>query len=227
MDLRQLIIADGGLASLIACASACEEKAGEENMGCALWIPSGEGAVWELRRAAARRHAEMYGLEIIDHHPAETGVTSMPMASWGGEDGVRTSSWVSASQRQTQDLISAAYAAASAGCGTVVWPVQGASGEELNLDEIARIVDRSTLVTRLVGLSGDEHGCPSIRVLTPYADYTDGQLAELAIDMLLPIETCWWWTDEEAQGPSSSRQLAAERERWVSALRDAGWAGTP
>ena len=117
---------------------------------------------------------------------------------------------------QTPPLIHSAIGAAVAGFATVVWPVHAGPGAEPDLDRVALAIDRALLVSRLVALDAADHGCPAIRVDTPYADFTDRQLAELALDLDAPVHTCWWWG---GQGGSA----AAERQRWTAALQSCGW----
>jgi hypothetical protein len=52
-------------------------------------------------------------------------------------------------------------------------------------------------------------------VLTPYVDFVDAQIADLALDMDLPVWTCWWW-----EGEGEAERV---KERWMAALGKAGW----
>ena len=58
-------------------------------------------------------------------------------------------------------------------------PATGAAGDSLDLDQIAQITDRAGLVSRLVAIDADVHSVPSIRIETPYADFSDRQIADL------------------------------------------------
>ena len=57
------------------------------------------------------------------------------------------------------------------------------------------LVMSMTKRSRLVGLDSDRHRCASIRVDTPYADFSDRQLAELALDLGTPFRMAPWWND--------------------------------
>jgi hypothetical protein len=111
-------------------------------------------------------------------------------------------------------LVRAGFAAAELGAGSVLWP--GSAGAELELDSVGRTVDRALLVSRLLRLELGEERAPEVRA--PYADFNDAQVADLILDMDLPIWTCWWWIGEE---PAAR----GERERWTKALKQAGWSG--
>ncbi len=111
-------------------------------------------------------------------------------------------------------LLAAAALAAAEGLDYVLWPVH--AGEDLELARVAEGVDRAALVTRLASLDAAPAGLRPVEVRAPYADFTDAQIADLALDMDLPLRTCWWWDgrDEEAR---------RERQRWGRALAMAGW----
>ena len=59
-----------------------------------------------------------------------------------------------------------------------------------------------------------------LRIETPLIDLTDRQLGELALDMGVPVELCWWW------GPGKAGDHLPGRlyRRWTTALREPGWA---
>ena len=100
------------------------------------------------------------------------------------------------------ELLSATLAAAERGIDRVIWPVHaGVVGKpsEMNLDAASGHVDRALLVTRLVAMDADQHRCASIIVETPYADFSDRQLAELALDMGAPFRKAPWWGVETSE----------------------------
>jgi hypothetical protein len=191
---RVLILSDGGLPSLVATAAAA-------SAGTAVVCP----LLWERaesptsRFAAVMRQAELAGLKALPPLHAEP---------WAGASG--------AGVNETLALIHAAYIGAGTGNASVLWPMHAGPGKEPDLDRVALTIDRALLVTRLAAMDAPEHGCPSIRVETPYADFTDGQLAELALDLDAPVHACWWWG---GQGGSA----ASERQRWMAALEACGW----
>jgi hypothetical protein len=116
-------------------------------------------------------------------------------------------------ERTCRLLLDACLLARQQGGGAVVWPVN--AGETLDLDRIAATVDRALLAARLVSVGDDR----PVEVRTPYADFTDRHLADLILDMDLPIWTCWWY---DAQGDAAAER---ERRRWGDLLRAAGWRG--
>lgn len=194
---RVLVLSDGGLASLVACAAAGQgDGAGSAEVAPVMWEP-GDSAP---RLASVARQAELCGLPLSK---IAAGLFPPPQGGAGA--------------LQSLALVQAALAGAGAGFTTVVWPVHAGPGAEPDLDRVALAIDRALLVSRLVALDADEHGIPAIRVDTPYADFTDRQLAELAIDLDAPVQACWWWG---GQGGSA----ASERQRWTDLLRSFGWA---
>jgi len=152
-----------------------------------------------------RRQADLLALSLIDAElPTRTG----PL-------------W----EQENHHLLSAASIAVANKCDLVVWPESAALGDNLDLDRIAQVADRALLVGRLTAVDSKEHGVASIRIEAPYADFTDKQIAELALDMAAPIEACWWWGGPPAAGRSGTTGPAIQRERarWTDALRAVGW----
>lgn len=223
-----LVIGDGGLASLIACAVARETavQTGQRSPGV-LWTGPARPDEAAARAEAVERHAGSYGLELVVH-PAPNSLFS-----------------ASAKPRKlTEDrlLIDAATAALDHECDRVIWPVHyggpgdsGGDGPAHDLVLISTAVDRALLITRLVGVDTDEHGRPGFRVETPYVDFTDRQIADLALDLDVAVETCWWWRGEffnrdleVAAAPVPALEAAwAEWRRWWPALRAVGWSPQP
>ena len=100
------------------------------------------------------------------------------------------------------ELLSATLAAVERGIDRVIWPIHaGIAGKptEMDLDAASRHVDRALLVTRIVAMDADRHHCSSIIVETPYADFSDRQLAELALDMGAPFRKAPWWGVETSE----------------------------
>lgn len=193
---RAAIICDGDLPGLVACAAA-SERLGADPGAFVIFIRTGD-ANEEVRRDAVQAQASSFGLTVLE-------VEASVRHAGPGE-------------RETLELVRASYAAAGAGCDELLWPTQvGArDGEWPDLDALAERVDRALLVGRLVSLDAGAHGRPGFKVLTPYVDFTDRQMADLLTDLGASPELCWWWGAEE--GPA-----AAERERWMEALRQFGW----
>jgi len=184
----RLVISQGDLAGLVAAVIASEETVRRESLG------GGAPVVWtatQKTRDVIGRHARSLGLRVVKSS-AGVGV------DWGNGGGAN------------RLLLDAATCALSLGCPVVVWPVicRGPSSDELALVEtIAAAVNRATLVSRLVSLDASEAGLPEVRIETPFVDLTDQQLAELACDVGVRFEDCWWWMDD-------SPLANAERERW-------------
>lgn len=206
---RSLIISDGSLAALVACAAARESliASGVDEKSprpIVLFTPVGDETN-HARRVAIEKHARLYELDMVDAAADLRG----PGAH--GVDG--------GGLHQTLSLITATYQAATLACDQVVWPIQ-IGGQSPDLESVARVIDRAVLVTRLASLDGAEHGRPAIRIDTPYADLSDRQLADLAIDMNVPVEHTWWWPGAQS---GKSELAARELERWFPVLQSLGW----
>lgn len=129
-------------------------------------------------------------------------------------------------ERLSRLLLEASYAAVAQGAGRVVWAGAAAADarDAIDLDALSGIHTRAMLVERLASLEQGEASGGGFKVQVPYADLTDRQLADLVLDMDLPIWTCWWWS--LGRGPRSvpGAELArAEYERWDGILKEAGW----
>lgn len=200
---KTLILCDGGLTSLLAAAIAREwlsvpPKKGTRLTSGAIMLPNPH--LPPARQRAVELQAELFGHELI----------APKVESIGGE--------TSAGEMRSRELLSAAFAAVRLGCESVLWPVQCVENDEPNLDKIAKAADRAILVSRLVAVDADEHRMPSITVETPYIDFTDLQIADLAADMNVPTKLCWW-----NQTGSGDAESAQERERWNLAFERVGW----
>ncbi len=195
-----LILHDGGPLALLAVAITREAAAlaGGANPGqpparvAAIMFPSVVRS-----QASMQRHCEAMGIDVLEITPL--ALSTLPPVS-----------------REAHELLHAATFAAFQRFERVIWPVSAAIGDHLDLDRISAIVDRALLISRLVALDSRDHGTPGIRIETPYADFTDRQVADLAADMELPVEACWWWGHDDPEA-------AQERERWMSAMQTVGW----
>ncbi|MCC6676548.1 MAG: hypothetical protein IT436_05335 [Phycisphaerales bacterium] len=223
---RMLIIGDGGLASLIACAAAREAALiTGASQPAVLWSGPARAEEAPQRSEAAERQAGAYGLELVVH-TAPNSLYGPGSAPYKGL----------ADDRLLMDV---AASAIQHGCDRVIWPIHyGGPGHASDpaepahdLDAISAAVDRALLITRLVGIDAGQHARPAFRVETPYVDFTDRQIADLALDLDVPVETCWWWHREflsrdtqvaAAPSPALERDWAQWR-RWWPALRAVGW----
>ena len=205
---KTLILSDGGLGSLIAVAAetaamvAVGRDGGEqepEDVAVAFFPWHDVDA--EAAKASVERHCSLFGASLAH----------VPRIGAGKSGGL-----VSEGCRLSVNLLAAAGAGASMGRRRIVWPVIAGAGESPDapdLDAMSSAVDRSILVSRLASLDEFLAGHDEVKIETPYLDLTEGQAAELAVDLSVPVETCWWW------GTGDS----GERSRWASALTEAGW----
>jgi hypothetical protein len=203
---KTLILTDGGPASLLACACTREAIAmgTTEAPPDALRRPPSDAIVLPFpfaaasRVAAISRQAELFSFQVL---PALSPIGDGTMPEH---------------EREAHELLAATHLAARNGCDRVFWPASAGVGENLDLDRIAQIADRAVLISRLVAIDAASHGVPSIHVQTPYADFTDRQIADLIADMEAPIEACWWW------GKDGDAQAQQEFRRWEVAMAAVG-----
>lgn len=191
-SVTRLVISHGDLPGLVAAMIASEETVRRESLG------RGRPVVWSgssLGRTAAERQAKSLGLGVATRRGApETG----------GHTG----------EAATRLLIDAATAALRLACPIVVWPIVPAgpaSSEPAIVELIADAVNRATLASRLVSLDAPAAGIPEVRIETPFVDLTDEQLADLACDVGVRFEDCWWWSND-------SSAASTERARWAPLL---------
>lgn len=211
--IRTCVIVDGGLQSLVNCFMARERilaVGGDiaSNQPIA-YMPTFDGLFAALKTQAAEKQAAVCGLKLV-----RSGVR---IDSNTGESGL---------------VIAAAYLAAREGCDVLDWPIQRASVDSVDIDAAALDADRCLLITRLVSMDTLR---PQFRVDCPLVDLTDRQLCDLAVDMDLPLATCWWWKElfvnrilerKETEVPAaiSGDPVAAgmfkECARWVPTLKE-------
>ena len=138
---------------------------------------------------AVVRHAGVYGLEVFPQHavfPPERVETDLQSESQSNIGPI-----------QSQILLEAALIAMRSGIRRVVWPVrvirpETTSAMEGFVDQIAIAVDRAVLASRLASLDADQSTAVDVVIETPFVDLSNEQMWDLAGDMALPIETCWW-----------------------------------
>lgn len=142
---------------------------------------------------------------------------------------------LSTGHRRTRYLTEAAHQAMANGCTALIcpWQAEGFEAEATrdpnalpSVEALARELDRTLLVSRLVTLDASEHGVALFEVQAPLMDLSDVQVAELALDLDVPIWRSWWW--EVTQGkrtkdPALGDRASACRARWCSALESLGW----
>jgi hypothetical protein len=224
---RILVICDGGLAAALACASASESAMLEEpdpqqrrRRRPVAWLAPCRDHTAVARRAAARRIAELYDLEWLDPRAGERNAP--PERSVSPNSAATSAESPLAGEDHTSLLIESCYDAIRAGCSRVVWPIVSDHPQGPDLDAVSRAVDRAALLERVIALDSESHGVASLRIDVPYVDFFDQQLADLIIEMDVPIGLCWWWHAEQADRSSGvddpTRAFRAERDRWLASL---------
>lgn len=138
-------------------------------------------------------------------------------------------------------LLAAARHAAAAGATRLIWPI----AVDADLDQLTTEADRAVLISRLIALEpdlGPAAGAGRFEVQTPLLDLSDAQVAEVAIDLDVPVWRCWWWpaTGAGRTGPLTCSEVSASQDgpslsppvleaakalaqRWTTALRAVGW----
>ncbi len=202
------VICDGGVGSLIACAAAGQRWATG---------PAAPGpkaillAEHEFQVSAARVHGELFGLAFEpEQNPPPPGHSGDATAL-------------------VRALLDLATKLRAHGDTDVVWPVSFSSheGGAPDVQGAAWAMNVAVLVSQLATIAaGPTDASASVIVRAPYADLTERQLADLVLDMDLPIWTCWWMPASEL-GEGRVRETAIrERTRWTALLRQAGWVGS-
>lgn len=224
---RTLIISSGDVAGLLAIA-AIEQSLGlaQIAVGDAAMVfpgPMPEDQV-DRRLRALREQAACFGLPIAERSLTLTGMLGFTPG-----------------ELESLILLDAQAYARRANFDEVVWAIHAsqrsistsardsgslqsnatpsASPPPLahDTDRASQTITRSLLVERLAALDAGPH---PVQLRAPYADLTDRQLADLMIDMDLPVWTCWWWGATNDQ-PHAHQELT----RWTTLLRDTGWGG--
>lgn len=180
-----VILADAGLPAWVAMALEAERAAA---------TAAGSPVVADVQdspAASARveQRAAEYGAAVVHLPTRRTDDLGLGLAS-------------------SVALLRGAAVAAELGCSRVVWPI--ALGPVLAApdaaERVGREADRALLAARLAGL--DAAG-PGLTMETPFVDLEDEQVAELALDLGLALDS--------AGVPESAR--------WLAALRGLGWSG--
>ncbi|MEQ8316895.1 MAG: hypothetical protein RIE77_13565 [Phycisphaerales bacterium] len=142
---------------------------------------------------------------------------------------------LTAGARRTRYLTEAVHHGMANGYGVLVCPWQAGAfdaekplgvDEVPTVDRLARELDRALLISRLVTLDASEHGVGVFEVQTPLMDLSDAQVAELALDLDVPIWRAWWWevaAGKRAKDPAVADRANALRDRWCGALESLGW----
>jgi len=145
-----------------------------------------------LVHTAVERHASVYGASV-----ASSELVIEPAAEGSAGTGL------------SQLLLASVPIASEHGCDAILLPIRPASAApdgSLPVDEIAREVDRAELVSRLAAL---DTGRPC-SIVTPVVDLTERQVLDLAGDMGVPDEMCWW---HGVSGDDAATRFAAAWRR--------------
>lgn len=185
-----LIISDGDVPALVCLAHAVEARLEGQ-------ATPGSGGVLVL---------PVSGAEAADPRPVlRSQSVTLPCEVLGE---------VAASDPVPELLLSAGRLGAKLGVRRVVWPAHAGAAvdpEGVDIARASRIVESALLAERLLSL--EEPRAPLIE--TPYADLSDLQIAELAVDMGLIPGAVWWSrrrTDDEIR----------TADRWRAAFAAAG-----
>ena len=190
---RCVILSDGGVESLLACAMANEQQqlSGADSIAASVLLPGW----WEWTNEidlmisavdpAVVRQAGVYGLDIF------------PNQSVYPPDDERLLAECSIGSIQSRILLEAAQVALRAGIRKVIWPVRLARPEsdqsvDQLVDQIGQTIDRAILASRLASLDASDGTAVDVIIETPFVDLSDDQMADLAGDLAIPLETCWW-----------------------------------
>ena len=134
---------------------------------------------------AVVRQAGVYGLGVF------------PSQSVYPPDDAQMFSECSAGAIQSRMLLEAGQIALRAGIRRVVWPIR-VMRPEMNVpvdelvDQIAQVIDRAVLTARLASLDAGEGTAVDVVIETPFVDLSNEQMLDLADDLAVPLETCWW-----------------------------------
>jgi hypothetical protein len=109
---------------------------------------------------------------------------------------------------ETRLLLDACSLARANRCTRVVWPIFCAA----QVDPIAIALDRARLVSTLAALDARPKGLP---IDTPVLDLTEGQLADLAIDVGVPSQPGWLADEHESHWLTLLRAADQRRRQTV------------
>jgi len=202
-----LLITDAGLPSLILTAMASEQPTKDNQKRTTLypawWTSQSD---MDLRIPAIDRaiqmQADLLSLTITPDHAGypEEADTRNQQSSRG--------------VHQTRMLLDAATLAIKLGYKRVLWPIQipntiqDTQNSAEHLNQIATAIDRALLTARLATLDAQSQGGIEVTIETPLVDLTDSQLSDLAADLNIPIQSCWF---NDQSLPDAQEELA----RWT------------
>ncbi len=214
MAHKVMVICDGGLASLVALAIAAEETVAVGSVNDTNQDSRRVDGVAAVRSRSWQStcEAQMRAVEL------QTQALGVPLVG-GVLSPIADDADPSRGESATMELVNAAYFALRGGCSKLVWPIQvdRGQGEREAFDQAAEVCDRALLVSRLVLLDAVGAEVPEVTITTPMVDLDDDQVAEMAVDLAVPMPTLWWWSSKLA-----GERASYERTRWLAALEAAG-----
>lgn len=212
---RCLLITDSGLGSLILTAMASEQSSiqssstdpnSKSTLYPAWWTSCTD---MDIRIPVIDRAVEM-----------QADLLSLPLlrdnAGYPESDaGTQAQSVTSMGAHQNRMLLDAATLAITMGIKRVVWPIHSnspQSGQDQidHLEQIGQAIDRALLTARLATLDAPDYGGVEVMIETPLVDLSDSQLSDLAVDLNIPIHTCWF------SGTNAFPDAALELNRWAA-----------
>lgn len=197
-EARYLILDDADLSSLVAVALAAERWGGQGPAPVLVpsWWGSQADAAMPLVHGVLAQQARLYAAELWREE-----LVVEPEEHEGGFPGL------------SDLLLAGVRLAARVGCDAVLFPVRAADLDgDMTVGTVAREVDRAALIARLASL--DNPDAAPCRVVTPLIDFDDEQLIDLARDLSVPTECCWW----SAAGDEPLAERAASRWQGVRAM---------
>lgn len=195
-----LIINDGSLGGLLACWAEGVVRANlvqglttdATASGLIAWFPgdtaspAAPGSI-ARRRSAVERQVDTCGLGGWSDRQLIRADTLTHALSGISESAL-------AGTRQSVMLLNACLEAASRSIPRVIWPVHagggGGEGAAGDLDALAAISDRALLIAQLMLVDSGHSRRHALRIETPYMDFTDAQMVDLALDMDAPLGAC-------------------------------------
>jgi hypothetical protein len=205
-----LIINTGTLPGLVASwaegvvrAGTVAAKPAPTDTRCMVWFPHDDRPARARRRDAVIRQVDLCSLAGMSER--NTLRFDCPTQNAATPNAAALPEHIGSGAKTTAMLLSAAIEAASFGFSRVIWPVHAGAAKDINTDNLADICDRALLAGQLIGLDLARAGNSAantplvrgVRIETPYADLTDAELMDLALDMDVPLHACWWCLNED------------------------------
>jgi hypothetical protein len=182
--------------SMLACAMANEQQhlQGQANAAATAgslvlaswweWLDEVDLMISAVDPAVVRQ-AEIYQLDLYPNRSA-----------YPPED-IESSRSQTIGSVQSRILLEAAQLAIISGIRKVIWPVRIQRPEsefqvEQAIDLIGSAIDRALLASRLASLDADTESAVDVVIETPFVDLSNNQMADLAQDLSLSIDSTWW-----------------------------------